>query len=183
MARERRTPSRSSPRRTTTLTCASAARSRQPQTPKRQARRGRRDRRRRAPPSQAQAAPMRRGRSCSRSRRRRRGSRPKRSTLGRTRQPPAPASVAGRSPIELKVEKGYETALGAALGDDLDASSDASAPLHWSGPTASERATPPCPAARRRCSTLSPAPAALAAPARPDRRGRAGRRRAPAARS
>lgn len=33
---------------------------------------------------------------------------------------------------ELKVEPGYETALGAALGDDLDASSDAGAPLHWS---------------------------------------------------
>ncbi|SFV36282.1 chromosome segregation protein [Devosia crocina] len=33
---------------------------------------------------------------------------------------------------ELEVEPGYETALGAALGDDLDASSDAGAPLHWS---------------------------------------------------
>ncbi len=33
---------------------------------------------------------------------------------------------------ELKVEPGYETALGAALGDDLEASSDAGAPLHWS---------------------------------------------------
>jgi len=33
---------------------------------------------------------------------------------------------------ELQVEPGYETALGAALGDDLDASSDANAPLHWS---------------------------------------------------
>lgn len=33
---------------------------------------------------------------------------------------------------ELKVAPGYETALGAALGDDLDASSDAGAPMHWS---------------------------------------------------
>jgi len=35
---------------------------------------------------------------------------------------------------ELKVAPGYETALGAALGDDLDASSDAGAPMHWSVP-------------------------------------------------
>jgi chromosome segregation protein len=33
---------------------------------------------------------------------------------------------------DLSVEPGYETALGAALGDDLEASSDASAPIHWS---------------------------------------------------
>lgn len=33
---------------------------------------------------------------------------------------------------ELRVEPGYETALGAALGDDLEASSDAGAPMHWS---------------------------------------------------
>ena len=32
----------------------------------------------------------------------------------------------------MTVEKGYETALGAALGDDLDASADDSAPAHWS---------------------------------------------------
>jgi chromosome segregation protein len=35
---------------------------------------------------------------------------------------------------ELKVDAGFETALGAALGDDLEASSDAGAPLHWAGP-------------------------------------------------
>ncbi|MCZ4344653.1 chromosome segregation protein SMC [Devosia neptuniae] len=35
---------------------------------------------------------------------------------------------------ELKVTPGYETALGAALGDDLEASSDAGAPMHWSVP-------------------------------------------------
>ena len=33
----------------------------------------------------------------------------------------------------LKVAPGYETALGAALGDDLEAASDPRAPLHWSG--------------------------------------------------
>jgi len=31
----------------------------------------------------------------------------------------------------LRVVAGYETALGAALGDDLDASSDSGAPIHW----------------------------------------------------
>jgi chromosome segregation protein len=35
---------------------------------------------------------------------------------------------------ELQVAPGYETALGAALGDDLEASADAGAPLHWAGP-------------------------------------------------
>ncbi|WP_323013502.1 chromosome segregation protein SMC, partial [Devosia sp.] len=35
---------------------------------------------------------------------------------------------------ELRVAPGYETALGAALGDDLEASSDAGAPAHWSVP-------------------------------------------------
>jgi len=35
---------------------------------------------------------------------------------------------------ELSVAPGYETALGAALGDDLEASSDAGAPAHWSVP-------------------------------------------------
>ncbi len=35
---------------------------------------------------------------------------------------------------QLKVVPGYEKALGAALGDDLEASSDAGAPLHWTGP-------------------------------------------------
>ena len=32
---------------------------------------------------------------------------------------------------EISVAKGYEAALGAALGDDLDASTNASAPAHW----------------------------------------------------
>jgi len=32
---------------------------------------------------------------------------------------------------QITVDKGYETALGAALGDDLDASTNPSAPAHW----------------------------------------------------
>ncbi len=34
---------------------------------------------------------------------------------------------------QLRVERGYEAALGAALGDDIDASSDEGAPVHWRG--------------------------------------------------
>ncbi|MCB1381210.1 MAG: chromosome segregation protein SMC, partial [Alphaproteobacteria bacterium] len=33
----------------------------------------------------------------------------------------------------LRVTQGYETALGAALGDDIDASADEGAPVHWRG--------------------------------------------------
>jgi len=36
---------------------------------------------------------------------------------------------------QLGVAKGFETALGAALGDDLDAPIEASAPIHWAGAT------------------------------------------------
>ncbi|MCC0023050.1 MAG: AAA family ATPase [Hyphomicrobiaceae bacterium] len=44
----------------------------------------------------------------------------------------------------IKVEAGYETALGAALGDDLEASADSGAPIHWSGmaPSSSDPALP-----------------------------------------
>ncbi len=42
--------------------------------------------------------------------------------------------------------KGYEKALGAALGDDLDAPVDASSPMHWSAISAAARSRP----ARRR---------------------------------
>ena len=45
----------------------------------------------------------------------------------------------------LTVEKGYETALGAALGDDLDAPVEAAAPIHWGGATV-DVADPPLPA-------------------------------------
>ncbi len=44
----------------------------------------------------------------------------------------------------VSVDKGYEKALGAALGDDLDAPVDASAPMHWSkvAPDAGDPALP-----------------------------------------
>jgi chromosome segregation protein len=45
----------------------------------------------------------------------------------------------------LTVEKGYETALGAALGDDLDAPVEATAPIHWGDATV-DVADPPLPA-------------------------------------
>jgi chromosome segregation protein len=45
----------------------------------------------------------------------------------------------------ITVEKGFEAALGAALGDDLDAPIDASAPMHWMG-AASDAADPKLPA-------------------------------------
>ena len=34
---------------------------------------------------------------------------------------------------QMRVERGFEAALGAALGDDIDASSDEGAPTHWRG--------------------------------------------------
>jgi len=45
---------------------------------------------------------------------------------------------------QITVDKGYETALGAALGDDLDASTNPSAPAHWAetGPGESDPALP-----------------------------------------
>jgi len=35
---------------------------------------------------------------------------------------------------ELRVDRGFETALGAALGDDIESPLDPKAPVHWSGP-------------------------------------------------
>ena len=46
---------------------------------------------------------------------------------------------------ELSVEKGYEAALGAALGDDLEAPIDATAPMRWAG-AAVDPADPALPA-------------------------------------
>ena len=48
-----------------------------------------------------------------------------------------PAKDAKWLPIvgKVRVESGYELALGAALGDDLDASDDPQAPAHWSAVT------------------------------------------------
>jgi len=61
---------------------------------------------------------------------------------------------------EISVAKGYEAALGAALGDDLDASTDASAPAHWVHTDAS--ADPALPDGARPLSDLVEAPLALA---------------------
>ncbi|HEU4661995.1 MAG TPA: chromosome segregation protein SMC [Pseudolabrys sp.] len=44
----------------------------------------------------------------------------------------------------VSVDQGYEKALGAALGDDLDAPTDASSPMHWKG-AAADPADPPLP--------------------------------------
>lgn len=46
---------------------------------------------------------------------------------------------------DISVEKGYEAALGAALGDDLEASGNTSAPAHWArvGDGAGDPALPP----------------------------------------
>jgi len=42
----------------------------------------------------------------------------------------------------IKVKAGYETALAAALGDDLDGSLDSGAPLHWAGADAPQQNLP-----------------------------------------
>lgn len=44
---------------------------------------------------------------------------------------PTPGSHGSSIVDQLKTEKGYEVALGAALGDDLDATTDNTAPVHW----------------------------------------------------
>jgi chromosome segregation protein len=57
-----------------------------------------------------------------------------------------PADQKGWSPIveAVRIGSGYEQALGASLGDDLDAASEESAPAHWRV-TASEGADPDLP--------------------------------------
>ena len=61
----------------------------------------------------------------------------------------------------LSAERGYEAALGAALGDDLDASIDPAAPAHWAETGAGE-GDPALPAGARALSEVVAAPAALA---------------------
>jgi len=61
----------------------------------------------------------------------------------------------------VTVETGYEVALGAALGDDLAASNDEAAPVHWRAhPTSGD--APPLPAGARQLSAHVSAPPALA---------------------
>jgi chromosome segregation protein len=60
---------------------------------------------------------------------------------------------------EISVEKGFEAALGAALGDDLDASINASAPAHWA--VIASEDDPALPAGVQALSALVQAPPAL----------------------
>ena len=62
---------------------------------------------------------------------------------------------------EITVEKGYEAALGAALGDDLDASTNPSAPAHW-GQASDESNDATLPMGVRPLSDVVKAPAVLA---------------------
>ena len=61
----------------------------------------------------------------------------------------------------VSVEKGYEKALGAALGDDLDAPVDASSPMHWSQVPA-DASDPPLPDGVETLASHVQAPAQLA---------------------
>ncbi len=61
----------------------------------------------------------------------------------------------------IEVESGYETALGVALGDDLDAPTDSAAPTHWAG-TDMITGDPDLPAGAEPLSAHVKAPAALA---------------------
>jgi chromosome segregation protein len=61
---------------------------------------------------------------------------------------------------QTSVAKGYETALGAALGDDLDASTNTSAPAHWSD-ASGEDSDPALPEGVRPLAALVQAPGAL----------------------
>src|SRR5450631_1078711 len=61
----------------------------------------------------------------------------------------------------VSVDKGYEKALGAALGDDLDAPVDASAPMHWSK-VAIDSSDPALPKGAEPLSRFVKAPAQLA---------------------
>jgi chromosome segregation protein len=61
----------------------------------------------------------------------------------------------------ISVEKGYEKALGAALGDDLDAPVDPSSPMHWSE-VAAEAGDPPLPDGVEPLAHYVKAPAQLA---------------------
>jgi chromosome segregation protein len=61
----------------------------------------------------------------------------------------------------VSVDKGYEKALGAALGDDLDAPVDASAPMHWSA-VAADASDPALPEGAEPLTDYVKAPAQLA---------------------
>ncbi len=74
----------------------------------------------------------------------------------------APVDAAQFPPVlaAIEVKPGYERALAAALGDDLDASIDAAAPVRWSGASAP---APLLPKAAQPLANFVKAPSALAA--------------------
>ena len=82
----------------------------------------------------------------------------------------------------ISVARGYEAALGAALGDDLDASTEAGAPAHWSAPSGTYD-DPALPAGVESLASRVEAPRGAGAAARADRRCRARRRPRARARS
>ena len=74
------------------------------------------------------------------------------------------AASGGRFPAvleQIRVDRGYETALGAALGDDLDLPLDAAAPAHWAAMDVA-RADPVLPAGVRPLAEVVRAPRQLA---------------------
>jgi len=62
---------------------------------------------------------------------------------------------------QIRVDKGFETALGAALGDDLDAALDRAAPVHW-GDTEPASDDPALPEGLRSLADVARAPRQLA---------------------
>ena len=76
---------------------------------------------------------------------------------------------------EISVAKGYEAALGAALGDDLDASTNPASPAHWAATDASD--DPALAAGRRSPRQAGHGAGPSRAAAEPDRRRPAGGRR------
>ena len=73
------------------------------------------------------------------------------------------AGRAGAAPIldGIRVEPGYETALGAVLGDDLLASLDPAAPIFWATLGAAELVAPAWPVGVRSLAEVVTAPAAM----------------------
>ena len=62
---------------------------------------------------------------------------------------------------QVRVERGFETALGAALGEDLDVPLDSAAPAHWGEPISAE-GDPPLPEGARPLAEVVAAPPELA---------------------
>ena len=141
------------------------------------------DRRRRSARREQRRARARRGRSATDARRA--GARPRRPTArddarerARRRRAPRlsaatvrarragagarPVAAARRSPSS-RAAPGYERALAAALGDDLDAALGGDGPRRWDGQRAARRRSAACPQGSSRLLDHVEAPAALAA--------------------